>query len=41
MPKKGSIMMLSVTEKQFESMDICLGDFTTNVLDNDKKLVII
>lgn len=41
MPKKGSIMMLTVTEKQFESMDICLGDFATTVLDNDKRLVII
>lgn len=41
MPKNGSIMMLSVTEKQFASMDICLGEFKTNVLDNSNKLVII
>ncbi len=41
MPKKGSIMLLTVTEKQFEAMDIYLGDFKSNVLDSDQKLVII
>lgn len=41
MPKKGSIMILTVTEKQFEMMDLCLGDFSHNVLDSDSRLVII
>ena len=41
MPKKGSVMILAVTEKQFGMMDICLGEFSSNVLDSDSKLVII
>ena len=41
MPKKGSIMILTVTEKQFGMMDFCLGEFSSNVLDSDSKLVIV
>ena len=41
MPKKGSIMILTVTEKQFGMMDICLGEFSSDVLDSDSKLVIV
>ena len=38
---KGSVMMLTVTEKQFEAMDICLGTRDGPVLDSDSTLVII
>lgn len=41
LPEKGSVMILTVTEKQFESMDICLGTRDDPVLDNDSTLVII
>ena len=41
LPEKGSVMMLTVTEKQFEAMDICLGTRDGPVLDSDSTLVII
>ena len=41
MPAKSSTMMLTVTEKQFEAMDICLGTRDGPVLDSDSTLVII
>ena len=41
LPGKGSVMMLTVTEKQFEAMDICLGTRDGPVLDSDSTLVII
>lgn len=41
LPDKGSVMILTVTEKQFEGMDICLGALSGQVLDNDSTLVII
>lgn len=41
LPGKGSVMMLTVTEKQFEAMDICLGTRDDPVLDSDSTLVII
>lgn len=31
-PSEGSVMMLTVTEKQFASMEILLGDSTSDVL---------
>ena len=39
-PDKGSVMMLTVTEKQFENMDICFGSHST-VENSDSKLVIL
>lgn len=41
LPPKGSVMILTVTEKQFGMMDICLGGFSSNVIDTDNRLVII
>lgn len=41
LPEKGSVMILTVTEKQFEAMDICLGARSGQVLDSDSTLVII
>ncbi len=40
-PKKGLIHMLTVTEKQFARMEIVLGDFQTEVLNSDERLVIM
>lgn len=41
LPKNGSVMILSVTEKQFAAMEICCDNFVTEILDTDKRLVII
>ena len=41
LPKDGNVMILTVTEKQFGSMDICLGARRNKTLDNDSTLVII
>lgn len=41
LPKKGSVMMLSITEKQFESIEICCDPFETDVTNNDKRLVVL
>ena len=41
LPEKGSVMILTVTEKQFERMDICLGTRSATTVDSDSILVII
>ena len=33
--------MLTVTEKQFSRMEIVLGEFRTEVVDSDERLVIL
>lgn len=38
---KGLIEMLLVTEKQFERMEIVIGEVQSIVIDNDEKLVIL
>lgn len=40
-PEKGLIHMLTVTEKQFSRMEIVLGEFRTEVLNSDERLVIL
>lgn len=40
-PPKGFIMALSITEKQFSSMQILLGEFTTDVIDDDKRMIVL
>lgn len=40
-PEKGLIHMLTVTEKQFSRMEIVLGEFRTEVVDSDERLVIL
>lgn len=41
MPKKGSVIMLTITERQFENMDICCGEIKTCVADSDSRLLIL
>lgn len=41
LPKKGSVMLLVITEKQFSSMDIMVGDRNSTVIDEDARFVII
>ena len=41
LPKEGSVIMLSITEKQFENMDLCLGKLSGKVMDSDSKMVVL
>lgn len=40
-PKEGSIMLLTVTEKQFASMDILLGEVSTRQITSTDRVIII
>ena len=40
-PDKGLIHMLTVTEKQFSRMEIVLGEFHSEVLSTDERMVIL
>lgn len=39
LPERGSIRVLVLTEKQYESIDILLGDKTANDTEKSTKLV--
>lgn len=39
--KKGLIQMLTVTERQFERMELILGEEHTGVVNDDKRLVVL
>lgn len=41
LPKEGNVIMLTITEKQFENMDLCLGKLSGTIMDNDDKMVIL
>ena len=38
-PSDGSIIILNVTEKQFSSMQVLIGDFVTDVITSDSRTV--
>lgn len=40
-PPDGLVQILSLTEKQFSKMEIVTGEFKSNVLNNDERLVIL
>lgn len=40
-PEKGSVQILSVTEKQFSKMEIISGKCDSNVVDTDERLLIL
>jgi len=40
-PSNGLVMTLMVTEKQFQNMEIITGEFSTDVINSDERLVII
>ncbi len=40
-PEKGSVQILSVTEKQFSKMEILSGKGNSNVIDTDERLLIL
>lgn len=40
-PPKGLVQILTVTEKQFSKMEFVTGEYTTDIIDNDERLVIL
>ena len=38
---EGSIMLLNVTEKQFSSMQLLVGECKTDVLSSDDRIVVL
>lgn len=40
-PKSGLVQMLTITEKQFEKMDLIIGYISSNVIDSDERLIIL
>ncbi len=38
-PSEGLVSMITVTEKQFGSMDFMLGDFETDIVDSDERVI--
>ncbi len=40
-PYEGIVQMLTITEKQFNRMEILTGQYQTEVLDDDRRLVIL
>ena len=40
-PSKGLIQMLVVTEKQFSRMEFILGEYHSEIIDDDERLVIL
>ena len=39
LPPNGQVSMLTITEKQFSSIEHLLGGFETDVIDNDKQVI--
>ncbi len=39
--QRGLVQMLTVTERQFERMELIVGDVKSNVVDNDNRLVVL
>ncbi|MBS5890685.1 MAG: CRISPR-associated endonuclease Cas2 [Negativicoccus succinicivorans] len=40
-PANGLVQILRVTEKQFENMETLVGEYNSNVIDTDEKVVIL
>lgn len=40
-PPKGIVQILTVTEKQFEKMDFLVGEYHSDLIDTDERLIII
>ena len=40
-PAEGIVQMLTITEKQFNRMEILTGQYQTEVLDDDRRLVVL
>ena len=40
-PPDGLVQLLTLTEKQFQKMETITGEFKSNIIDNDTRLVIL
>ncbi|NLD50849.1 MAG: CRISPR-associated endonuclease Cas2 [Clostridiaceae bacterium] len=40
-PEKGLVQLLTVTEKQFSKMEFVTGEYISNTLDSDERLVVL
>lgn len=40
-PDSGLVQVLKITEKQYEKMEFIVGEFSSDVLDTDERLVIL
>lgn len=40
-PEEGLVQILSVTEKQFQKMDLIIGEGHHKILDSDERLVVL
>lgn len=40
-PNHGLVQMLTITEKQFSKMEMITGDYRTDVIDSDERLLIL
>ena len=40
-PKEGLVQVLKVTEKQYSKMEFIVGDFHSDVIDSDERVVIL
>lgn len=40
-PARGTVQILAVTEKQFSQMEFIVGEFHSEVIDSDERLVIL
>ena len=40
-PPEGLVQILSITEKQFSKMEIITGEYSTNTIDSDERLLIL
>lgn len=40
-PKHGLVQMLTITEKQFAKMEMLTGDFHSDMIDSDERLLIL
>lgn len=40
-PPEGTVQMLSVTEKQFSKMEYLVGEYHSEIIDSDERLIIL
>jgi CRISPR-associated endoribonuclease Cas2 len=40
-PLEGMVQILTVTEKQFSKIEMVTGEFNSQVLDNDERLIVL
>lgn len=40
-PSAGTVQMLSVTEKQFSKMEYLVGEYHSDIIDSDERLIVL